>query len=123
VRQIDATDPKAKEGYSGDPFLMMLPFWDKKIEEPPWDRIWKLAGEQLLRTTNLLVWGYSLPPTDLKSRELFNLTLKARTPRMEELVVIDISPDVRRRWRREFIEVKFRQYEGVKKYLADEGLA
>jgi hypothetical protein len=56
VRQIDPMDPKA--GYGGDPFLMMLPFWDKKIGEPPWDRIWKLAGQQLNRTTNLVVWGY-----------------------------------------------------------------
>lgn len=121
VRQIDPKDPDAKEGYGGDPFLMMLPFWDKKIEEPPWDRIWKLAGHQLIRTTNLVVWGYSLPPTDIKSRELFNLTLKAS--RTKELVVIDISRDARMRWRRQFIEMRFRQYESVEKYLAAEGLA
>jgi hypothetical protein len=66
--------------------------------------------------------SYSLPPTDLKSQALFNLTLRAPTSGIKELVVIDISRDARIRWRRQFVAIKFRGYEGVEKYLAAEGL-
>lgn len=117
VRPLDPSDTKA--GYGGDVFLMMLPFWDKKIEEPPWSTIWKSAGRQLARTTKLVVWGYSLPPTDLKSGELLRLTLQNN---LRELVVIDPSRDARMRWRSKFVTTRFRPYEGIEKYLADEGL-
>ena len=68
VRQRSWTDFDQEPGYrahSGDPsFPIMLPYWDKRVEEEPWSHIWKQAAAHLLRTSRLVVWGYSLPRSE-----------------------------------------------------------
>ncbi len=77
-------------------FPIMLPYWDKKIEADPWRSVWRAAAVPLLEARNIIIWGYSLPPTDIKAREFFEQTITNQTPR--RLCVIDPSPDTKRRW-------------------------
>jgi hypothetical protein len=87
---------------------IILPFWDKRIEEDPWLPIWRSAAAVLKRCTRLTVWGYSLPPTDFKSRELFRFA--AASPYLKQVIVIDPSATVRERWRELFLRQKFSYY-------------
>ena len=79
VRQESWGDFDDEPGYRAHSnkslFAIMLPYWDKKIEEPPWNEIWKQAATHLKKTARLIVWGYSLPLTDLKALELLKLSL------------------------------------------------
>src|SRR2546426_403676 len=74
VRQESWADFDEQPGYrahsSDSLFPIMLPYWDKKVEERPWSEIWKQAAAHLYKTVRLVVWGYSLPQTDLKALEL-----------------------------------------------------
>lgn len=49
-------------------------------------RLWNVAAREIARAQRLVIWGYSLPPTDFYSAWLFS---KARRARLEELVVIN----------------------------------
>jgi len=66
-------------------FAIMLPYWDKKIEERPWSDIWKRAAAHLQKTVRLIVWGYSLPLTDLKALELLKLSLVPGRSPLEDI--------------------------------------
>lgn len=100
---------------------IMLPFWDKKIEQPPWSYIWRKAARQLEDTKTLIVWGYSLPPTDLKARELFRLGLQS----VKRVVVIDPSNETVRRWRELCLTAEFSRFSDISALLAvsQKGLA
>jgi SIR2-like domain len=87
---------------------IILPFWDKRIEEEPWLPIWRDAVAALKQSSKLIVWGYSLPTTDFKSREIFRLA--ANSSNLKEVIVIDPSPDVRERWRELFVRQRFSYY-------------
>jgi hypothetical protein len=79
VRQKSWKDFEEEPGYRAHSikglFAVMLPYWDKKVEEGPWCQIWRQAGAHLQKTVRLIVWGYSLPLTDLKALELLRLSL------------------------------------------------
>jgi len=53
---------------SGSSFPIFLPFWDKRIEQQPWLGIWREAFKRLQTSGRLIVWGYSLPATDIKAQ-------------------------------------------------------
>lgn len=103
--------PRFKE--KSTEFPIFLPFWDKKIERPPWDRLWRKAFERIAKCKNLVVWGYSLPVTDIKAHQLFTLAL--RTP--FNLCVIDPSSETRERWRRTFPMAKFWEYSNIDEFF------
>ena len=92
-------------------FPIMLPYWDKKIEEKPWSQIWRQAAAHLQRSSQLIVWGYSLPLTDLKALELLKLSLG--TGCLEDVCVVDPSGAVRTRWRAMFLRHRFWPYETI----------
>lgn len=121
VRQRSWADFDEVPGYSADKassdsdFSIMLPYWDKKIEEPPWSGIWQCAADQLNKSVHLIVWGYSLPLTDLKALELFKLSLG--TGCLEDVCVIDPSGDVRTKWRAMFPKQKFWPYEKFEEFF------
>jgi hypothetical protein len=105
-------------GHSGEGtvFPIFLPFWDKRIEEPPWRHLWKTAFSQLRHTAALVVWGYSLAPTDVKSQQLFRITVGRRGTELK-LCVIDPSMDTRQRWRDLLPKAQYWEYEAVESFL------
>ena len=102
--------PKEREGYERDPLWrppVLLPYWDKRVETGLWLRTWKGAAEQLLRTNILIIWGYSLPITDLKARALLTLTFSRQQAKLSKVVVIDPSKQTQERWRAMFLRKTF----------------
>lgn len=102
--------------HSGDQPGILLPFWDKNIEGNPWLYLWKQALEQLNRTKVLLVWGYSLPSTDVKTRELFSLGFSDGGSPLR-LCVIDPSGDTRRRWRDLLPNARYWEYDSIQSFF------
>lgn len=49
-------------------------------------RLWNVAAREIARAERLVIWGYSLPPTDFYSAWLFS---KARRARLQEVVIIN----------------------------------
>jgi hypothetical protein len=121
IRQESWKDFDEEPGYrahsSKSGFAIMLPYWDKKIEEGPWGGIWKQAAAHLKKTERLIVWGYSLPLTDLKAFQLLNLSFISERSCLEEVCVIDPSANVRNRWRAMFPAQRFWPYERVQEFL------
>jgi hypothetical protein len=100
-------------GTTGTEFPIFLPFWDKRIENPPWLSVWRKAYNRLTKATGLVIWGYSLPKTDLKAFQLFNL---ARLTGVN-LCVIDPSSETKDRWRKLFMTSKFWEYSRIEDFL------
>jgi len=95
-------------------FPIFLPFWDKRIEHKPWVTLWREALKKLRTAENVVVWGYSMPPTDVKSYLLFTLGLSGRP---FNLCVIDPKDETRERWRNLFLDSKYWEYKSVKEFL------
>lgn len=121
VRQSSWKDFDEEPGYrahSGSTsFPIMLPYWDKKIEERPWNQIWRRAAEHLTKTSRLIVWGYSLPLTDLKALELLKLSLGRAPSAVGDVCVIDPSGTVRTRWRAMFPHSRFWPYDSISEFF------
>ena len=101
--------PKRSEGYAHDQWErspILLPYWDKRIEKGLWLKIWRGAAKQLRQTDSLIVWGYSLPTTDLKARELLRLAFEPEA-KLTKVAVIDPSQDTQDRWRSMFVRQQF----------------
>jgi hypothetical protein len=118
VRTKAWEDLDSKPGYrghvgQGSEFPIFLPFWDKRIENQPWLSLWKKAYERLLVSDRLIVWGYSLPSTDIKASSLFTLTLASRAI---DLCVIDPSHAARERWRRLLPKARYWEYDGIRDF-------
>lgn len=86
---------------------ILLPYWDKRIEKEPWLSVWRKAADQLRKTQSLIIWGYSLPTTDLKAKELLRLSLLEETSKLKKVAVIDPSRETQDRWRSLFIGQEF----------------
>ena len=121
VRQKSWADFDEEPGYRAHSmkslFAIMLPYWDKKVEEHPWSQIWRQAAAHLNKTSRLIVWGYSLPLTDLKALELLKLSLGSGRSCLEDVCIIDPSAAVRTRWRAMFPGHRFWPYEAIDEFL------
>jgi hypothetical protein len=121
VRQHSWKDFDEEPGYRAHSnrslFAIMLPYWDKKVEEHPWNQIWMQAAAHLNKTVRLIVWGYSLPLTDLKALELLKLSLGSGRSSLKDVCIIDPSAAVRTRWRAMFPGQRFWPYERVEEFL------
>jgi hypothetical protein len=101
----------------GGVFPILLPFWDKRIEKNPWIKLWTRAHSKLAAATQVLIWGYSLPLTDVKAQQLFVLGLgKERTEQLS-LCIVDPSEEVRLRWRALFPKARFWEYSRIDEFL------
>jgi len=100
----------------GTVFPILLPFWDKQVEQKPWSCLWKDCLSNLAKVGTLVVWGYSLPPTDVKAQLLFGLGLGDRKIR---LCVIDPSPATRDRWRQTLPKAMYWGYDTIDSFFAD----
>jgi hypothetical protein len=119
VRQSGWSDFDEGPGYrSHSGFAIMLPYWDKKIEDEPWRQIWASAATRLNKSSRLIVWGYSLPFTDLKASELMRLSLGRGC--LEDVCVIDPSGEVRNRWRAMFPKQRFWPYEDIEEFFENQ---
>jgi hypothetical protein len=98
----------------GTSYPIFLPFWDKRIEADPWREVWIGAIERLEACNSVIVWGYSLPQTDVKAQLAFQLALGDR---VINLCVIDPSSVVRDRWRAMFPDARFWEFENVERFL------
>ena len=98
----------------GTEFPIFLPFWDKRVEKHPWLSMWRKAFERLKQASNLIVWGYSLPQTDVKAQQLFSLACMGRK---FNLCVIDPSSATRERWRELAPDAKCWEYYGIADFL------
>jgi hypothetical protein len=96
-------------------FPIFLPFWDKRIEHRPWVRLWREALKKLRSAENVIVWGYSLPPTDVKAYVLFTLGLSDRPL---NLCIIDPKWETRERWRNLFGDARYWEYKSAQDFLA-----
>lgn len=96
-------------------FPIFLPFWDKRIERRPWVRLWREALKKLQSADNVVVWGYSLPPTDVKAYVLFTLGLSERPL---NLCVVDPKWETRERWRNLFLHARYWEYRSAQDFLA-----
>jgi SIR2-like domain len=95
-------------------FPIFLPFWDKRIEEAPWIDLWKQALTKLTESDNVVVWGYSLPPTDVKAYVLFSLGLSDRPV---NLCIIDPSNETKARWRNIFPNARFWEFQSAELFI------
>jgi len=124
VRMNSWDDLDVTPGYRGDQgtgtvFPIFLPFWDKRIEEKPWLPLWQTAFRRLKETKRMIVWGYSLPQTDLKAQQLFGLALASKAP---DLVVIDPSPATRERWRSLLPKARYWEYDNMRDFRSQSPL-
>lgn len=106
-------------GYSGEGtrFPIFLPFWDKRVTDEPWLPIWRKAHQQLGRTSYIIVWGFSLPWTDVKVRELFAISV-ADGGDGKRLCVIDPSQATRDRWRELLPNAQYWEYPAIEAFRA-----
>lgn len=99
----------------GTTFPIFLPFWDKRIERRPWLLLWRTAYERLRTAGTLLIWGYSLPQTDIKAQHFFTLALAEKPIR---LCVIDPSAATQRRWRELLPQALFYPYNSIEHFFS-----
>lgn len=112
--------PCERQGYEVDPRWrppVLLPYWDKRVEKGLWLRIWKGAAAQLRQTDSLIVWGYSLPTTDLKARELIRLAFRPGA-KLSKVAVIDPSSETQDRWRSIFLDKQFWRFRNYEEFYA-----
>lgn len=100
----------------GTRYPIFLPFWDKRIDEGAWLNLWKKAYNVLSKATDVIVWGYSLPFTDVKTQQLFLLALGEK--QNFNLCVIDPSSTTRLRWRDLFKNALYWEYHTISEFFA-----
>lgn len=98
----------------GTTFPIFLPFWDKRIERKPWLALWQTALARLKGSGSLIVWGYSLPETDVKAQQLFELAFRGRKFR---LCIVDPSSATRERWREMFPNAMYWEYQSIQDFI------
>jgi SIR2-like domain len=113
----DFDDAPGYRGYSGDgtQFPIFLPFWDKQVTRKPWLTPWQKAHQQLQGTKYIIVWGFSLPTTDVKARELFTISIPDGGA-TRRLCVIDPSQATRDRWRELLPSAQYWEYDNIKAF-------
>lgn len=84
-----ASRPKCSGCRERTEVLIIPPTLNKRLREVPLTRrLWTLAASEMAKATRLIVWGYSLPPTDFFSDWLLR---QARSSRCKSLVLINPS--------------------------------
>ena len=83
--------------------VLIPPTWSKAIRQSPFAKIWAAAVERLKTAFQIVVVGYSLPPTDTFFQYLLTLGLSTN-PALNRVVVVDLdgSQEFKSRYRRVF---------------------
>jgi hypothetical protein len=74
------------------------PSWNKTQYSQSFTQIWNCAAEELASAENILVAGYSLPPTDSFFRDLFAVGMASRT-RIKRFIVANPDASLKERFR------------------------
>ncbi|HET9180864.1 MAG TPA: SIR2 family protein [Candidatus Angelobacter sp.] len=109
--------PGYRSSGEGTRFPIFLPFWDKQVTRQPWLWLWQKAHQQLKKTEFIIVWGFSMATTDVKARELFNISIPDGGAR-RRLCVIDPSQATRDRWRELLPSAQYWEYDNIKGFLS-----
>jgi len=105
---------------SFSPFLVP-PLLSKTYNETEWRYIWKNAGAALRETDKLIMWGYSLPPTDFYAEYLFRNALAQRgTKLIQELVVVNPQEETVERFEALFRPRESRKYNSIDEFFEKE---
>ncbi|MBE7439176.1 MAG: SIR2 family protein [Spirochaetales bacterium] len=78
-------------------YTIIPPEWNKKYNEEPFSVLWKKAAAALKSTKQLILIGYSMPPTDLHSGALFRTSIGKEA--LKSLVVVNPDQNARKRIR------------------------
>lgn len=76
-------------------FTVIPPEYHKAYDRGVFLRLWKSAGSALHRATEVVLIGYSLPPSDLHSTALLRVSVKNQA--LKSLVIVNRDVDARRR--------------------------
>ena len=68
------------------------PTWNKVIS-PALSEVWKNANEVLSTATNIIVVGFSMPPTDLHVKYLLAAGVKGNVS-LRKIIFVDPNPDI-----------------------------
>ncbi len=79
------------------------PTWSKKIDGTPLAKVWATAVKEIKEASQIVVIGYSMPPTDTFFQYLMTLGL-AKNPRLHRVVIVnkDNSDEFKDRYRKVF---------------------
>ena len=92
---------KARKGKpSFEEVAALPPGWHKRVDRKPYNALWRGARLKLEKCKSLVIFGYSLPETDLIARALFLEVVRLRKARknfIKELHVVDKSEATRKR--------------------------
>lgn len=78
-------------------FTIIPPEWHKKYDAGFFPKLWKSASDAIYDARDIVVVGYSLPPTDLHSTALFRTGVKPNS--LRSLVVVNPDREARKRVR------------------------
>jgi len=78
-------------------FTIIPPEWHKNYDAGVFPRLWKSASDAIYEAREIVVIGYSLPPTDLHSTALFRTSVKPGS--LRSLVVVNPDREARKRVR------------------------
>lgn len=104
---------------SFSPFLIP-PLLSKNYDETEWKYIWKNSGSVLRETDKLVVWGYSLPPTDFYAEYLFRNALAQRARPIGDLVVINPHEEIFEKFKALFRPIKAEMYASIDEFFEKE---
>lgn len=74
------------------------PTWNKAQHYAEISHVWRMAAQKLSQAENIMIMGYSLPPTDEFFRYLFALGTVG-SARLQRLMVFDPDPEVDKKYR------------------------
>ena len=94
-------------------YLLIPPVLNKKYNKYPFIRtIWNKATKEIQCAEKLIIWGYSLPPTDFYS----NWLLRQARENIKELILINPACIKENSWNKEFIQKFYKLYKGKISY-------
>lgn len=83
--------------------IIVPPTLNKRLRElAPIRRLWTAAASEVRRATEIIVWGYRLPPTDFLAEWLFR---QANAIRLRALILI--NPEIRAAGKRDRVNNEF----------------
>jgi len=101
--------------------IIIPPTWSKAIENSPLIKVWETAVEEIKNAFQLIVIGYSMPPTDTFFQYLLTLGLFSNA-KLHRVVVVnkDNSEDLKGRYKKVFS--RSLQERGQLKFLNNKSL-
>lgn len=117
ITELPASCPKCGAGLSYIERLLVPPLLTKNYGDPAINYLWLQAERCLERVNEVVVIGYSLPPTDFASETLLRRGIKGKSRIQIPVTVIDIDKEAKERFSRIFDPDKVKWVNSLDKYL------